>query len=94
MINKEELIACFEEAKKVNATYIGVTVETRGSKGPEVIINRRENFDSKLEYYKNAYNDDMVLKTYDGIRITRILYADTFQQLENSLLYPGWIGQL
>lgn len=89
MLKKEELIACFEQAKKINAVYIGVIIETRGSEGPEVIINPRENFESKLEYYKNAYNDDMVLKTYDGIRITKIDYGNSFNQLECSLLHSG-----
>lgn len=88
-MNKETLIDCFEQAKKLNAVYIGVLVETRGSEKPEIIINPRENFDSKLEYYKNAYNDDMVLKTYDGIRITKIDYGNSFHQLECSLLHSG-----
>lgn len=91
MLKKEDLINCFEQAKKVNAVYIGVVIETRGSKGSEVIINPRENFESKLEYYKNAYNDDMILKTYDGICITKIDYGNTFQQLECSLLQPECI---
>lgn len=88
-MNKETLIDCFEQAKKLNAVYIGVLVETRGSEKTEIIINPRENFESKLEYYKNAYNDDMVLKTYDGIRITKIDYGNSFNQLECSLLYSG-----
>lgn len=90
-LNKENLITCFEQAKKFNAKYIGVVIETRGNEGPEVIINPRENFEAKLEYYKNAYNDDMILKSYDGIRITKIDYGNTFEQLECSLLHSECI---
>lgn len=50
---------------------------------PEVIINERENFANKLKYYKLAYNDDLVLKTYDGIRITNIVYGNTYGELED-----------
>lgn len=80
---------CFEIAKKSKAKYIGVLIETRGSEAPEVIINPAENFDAKLEYYKKAYNDDLVLKTFDGIKIRAFDFGNTFSQLECSLLSPG-----
>lgn len=86
MITKQNVEICFEQAKKYGARYIGVIVETEGHEGPEIIINPLENFDKKLEYYKNAYTDNMVLKTYSGIRITAIQYANTFEQLECSLM--------
>lgn len=84
-----DLELCFENAKKNNAKYIGVLVETRGTDKPEIIINPSENFDFKLDYYKKAYNNDLVLKTFDGIRITRFDFGNTFSQLECSLLNPG-----
>lgn len=87
MITKQNLELCFEQAKKYRAKYIGVIVETEGHSGPEIIINPIENFDKKLEYYKNAYTDDMILKAYNGIRITDIQYANTFEQLECSLMH-------
>lgn len=77
---------CFMSAKHNNAKYVGVLIETRGSKAPEIIINPSENFDAKLEYYKKAYTEDLVLKSFDGIRIIGFDYGNTFGQLENSLL--------
>ena len=69
MNKKEQLIEVFNEAVEVFADYVAVAIETRGSKGIEVIINPRENFMDKLEYYKKAYSDDLVLNTFDGIKI-------------------------
>jgi hypothetical protein len=37
---------------------------------PEIIINPRENFDTKLAYYKNAYNEDLTLKAKPEIKIS------------------------
>lgn len=84
-----DLELCFENAKKNNAKYIGILVETRGTSKPEIIINPSENFDFKLDYYKRAYNEDLVLKSFDGIRIIGFDYGNTFGQLEYSLLNPG-----
>lgn len=75
---------CFKQAIETNARYIAVQIETRGSEGIETIINPRENFEAKLAYYKNAYTDDLVLKTYDGIRIVGYGYGDSLSEIERN----------
>lgn len=77
-MSMENLEECFKTAIENNSKYIAVKIETRGSEGAEIIINPRCNFESKLEYYKKAYTDDLVLKTYDGIRIVGFCDSDTF----------------
>lgn len=77
-MSMENLEECFKTAIENNSKYIAVKIETRGSEGAEIIINPRCNFESKLEYYKKAYTDDLVLKTYDGIRIIGFCDSDTF----------------
>lgn len=81
-----DLEKCFEEAKNSNAKYIGVLIETRGSEGAELIVNPSENFDKKLGYYKSAYNENLVLKTFDGIRIVGFSYSNSLSELESNLL--------
>lgn len=78
---------CFKQAIETNARYIAVQIETRGSEGIETIINPRENFEAKLAYYKNAYTDDLVLKTYDGIRIVGYGYGDSLDEIEKDFEY-------
>lgn len=69
MTRKEELNEVFEAAIKNEDDYIAIAVETHGNPEWEIIINPIENYEQKLAYYQNAYNDDLVLNTYDGIRI-------------------------
>lgn len=82
MRNLEE---CFRMAKVQDATWVAVAIKTRGCESSELILNPNVNFDKKLEYYKNAYTDDLVLKTYDGIQIVGFTYADTLAEIEEDL---------
>jgi hypothetical protein len=53
-----------------------VAVKTRGSNDIEIIINPNSNFEKKLSYYTRSYNDDMVLNTYDGIKVVSAIAFD------------------
>ena len=54
-MNKSTLKAEFINAKIKDAKYIGVSIKTEGSSQPEIIINPRENFDAKFDYYMEVY---------------------------------------
>ncbi len=85
MMNKRALKAVFSNAKAVGARYVGVRIETAGSSQPEIIINPRENFDAKLNYYMSAYDDGLRLIPAKGkkdIRITGIAQGNTFEDIE------------
>lgn len=81
-MSMENLEECFKTAIENNSKYIAVKIATRGSEGAEIIINPRCNFEAKLEYYKKAYTDDLVLKTYDGIKIIGFCDSDTFDFID------------
>lgn len=57
-----------------------------GFKKPEIIINENANFDKKFDYYKKAYNKDLILRTFDGIKIIGFIYGDAFEEIEKGLL--------
>ena len=82
MLSKRNLEQCFENAVNTNALFIGVKIETRGSIEPEVIINGRGNFNTKLEYYRNNYDENLVLKSYDGIAIVGLTFGDSYDDIE------------
>lgn len=49
---------------------------------PEHIINKRGNFEAKLDYYSKAYNEDLTLKSVPSIKITDYAFvtrADLFE---------------
>lgn len=85
------LEACFLEAKE-KGRYIGVKIQMEGVPAPEVIINPFENFDAKLAYYKQAYNDDLILKTFNGIKIIDFTYGEDYEDIENELILGTKFG--
>lgn len=84
-MKKEQLRNIFNNAIAAKAAYVGVSIETRGMEKPEYIINPYENIAQKLVYYDSAYNDDLVLKTYDGIKITGAAAGKTIAGVVNWL---------
>jgi len=81
-ITKKDLEQCFKDARLTDSLFIGVKISTRGSIAEEIIINPSENFDAKLEYYKENYTDDLVLKKYDGIQIVDCTFGSSFDEVE------------
>lgn len=64
-----DLEQVFIKADEQNHMFIGVAVKLPNLEEPEIIINPFNNFEEKLKYYKNAYNDDLTLKTCADIKI-------------------------
>lgn len=89
MVNLEKLEDCFKVAKETNQKFIGVFVQMKGFKKPELIINERENFDNKLAYYKRAYNEDLTLKTFNGIKIIGYAFGSDLESIYNYLKNNG-----
>ena len=77
---------CFNEAKFMERKYIGVQIAMEGFTKSEIIINESENFDSKLAYYKKAYNEDLTLKAFNGIRIIGFTFGESFDDIEDDLI--------
>lgn len=82
----DNLKNCFQAAELENAKYIGVKIEMANFEKAEIIINENANFKKKMDYYLNAYNDDLTLKTFNGIKIIGFTYGNTFDEIEDDLL--------
>jgi hypothetical protein len=54
---------------KEEARWLRVDIQIPGQDAPEHIFNPRSNFEPKLLYYINAYNQDLTLKANPDIRI-------------------------
>lgn len=81
MTKKERLMQDMEYAIKFKVPYFYVKIETKGSEGLEIIINPFCNLEKKRDYYDNAYDDNLTLKSYNGIRIVS---WDCFSKNEKS----------
>jgi len=76
-----------DEALMSDAAYIGVKIQMQGFAKPEVIINEVENFKTKLEYYKKAYNMDLTLKAVNEIKIVGFTFGNSYDDIESDLVY-------
>lgn len=69
--NIQELEDAFKTAKEVDADIaIELTVPTREE--TEFIIVKNGNLDYKLDYYKKAYTEDLVLERCSDIKILSV----------------------
>lgn len=75
-----ELFQC-ESAKAHN--YMGVAVQIEDADAPEIIIVSKVNFENKVAYYQNAYDENLRLKTNPKIRIVGYSLALCFNDLED-----------
>ena len=83
-MKKNDFMQIFNQAISENKDFVVVVILTKGSDAPEFIINPNANFQNKKEYYDKAYNDELTLNTYDGIRIVDC-YAGTLEEIEKSV---------
>lgn len=85
-LKMKHLINCFEAAKQQKSKYVAVKIYMEGFEKPEIIINSIENFDKKLEYYKNAYDEDLRLKAVPTIKIVAFTFENDFERIEKDLM--------
>lgn len=86
-LTKNDLENCLNKACNEGYKYVGIKIATIGLEKEEVIINSFENFDDKLNYYRNAYNDDLSLKSDpEKVKIVGFTYSNSFNQIEKDLL--------
>ena len=69
---KQKLIDTFNYAIDNNYKFIVLDLTVPNSDVYETIIVRNPNFKNKLEYYKKAYDDNLILKTCKDIEIRQI----------------------
>lgn len=71
-MTKEKLESVFDECRK-NGVPICVAVKLPDMKENELIINPPDNFDKKIEYYRNNYDDNLRHKNGSGVEIVDAL---------------------
>lgn len=81
--NKEMLKNVFAEAKEYNKNYIGVVFELPNHPGRELIINSKENFDCKEQFYMNSYDDELRNHRSSEVRIIRAFHFNKISELES-----------
>ena len=81
-MRKNDLKATFKSAKKNNDNYIVVFIHMIDYPEEEMIINEKNNFENKLKYYDEAYNEELHLVFNDGIYITESISFNNFTEMK------------
>lgn len=85
-LKMDNLVNNFNGAKETNSKFVGLLFRMEGYPAPEVIINRRENFDQKLKYYQETYDENLNHMRAPGIQIVGFTYGNSLEELEFALL--------
>lgn len=85
-LKMRDLEACVAQAKAYGMSFIGVAFELPGTEDVEFIINPSCNFDTKLKYYKETYDEDLNHKKAPGVKIVDFTYGHSFTDIQASML--------
>lgn len=81
-MKKENLICIFDTAKETKMD-IAIEVTIPGQETTEVIVNRYENLENKLEFYKKAYDEDGVHCMNKEVKIVDAWCVNFFEMYDN-----------
>lgn len=86
-MKRENLISIFDTAKETGMD-IAVEVTIPGQETTEVIVNRNENLDNKLEFYTKAYDEECVHCMNKAVRIVDawcVYFFDSYDKKHGKL---------
>lgn len=79
-LSRETFVNYFILAMENKYKFIAVIIQDDRNDKPEIIINMYENMENKFKYYLDAYDDNLILKTCEHIRIVGVSFFDKFDQ--------------
>lgn len=86
MLTQYNLQLAFDTAATIGDRFIGLKIKMAGFEKDEIIINERENFNTKLEYYQRVYDEDLNHKFSQGIKIVGVTSGDSFDDIQADLI--------
>ena len=81
-LTMDNLIDTLHKAKEQEANFFAVQIKMPDCNSPETIINSIDNVDTKINYYKNVYNNDLKLKSCDAIQIVNFTFGKTWTEIK------------
>ena len=76
-MTKKELTIIFMEAK-ANKSDVCVEITIPGQADTEYIVNKNRSIENKLDYYFQTYDDNLVHKHNEAIRIVNAFAIDFY----------------
>lgn len=85
-LTQANLTLAFNTAILGGDRFVAIKVRMEGFEQDEVIINERSNFQAKLAYYQQAYDDDLNHKYSKGISIVGFTSGNSFDDIQADLI--------
>ena len=76
MSKKEDLFNAYEAYGK-ECKFMAIHISMPSLKIPEAIVNYKSNFEEKLKYYDEAYDDNLVMIRNENIKIVSFGFSDS-----------------
>ena len=76
MTRKEDFFNAYEAYGK-ECKFMAIHISMPSLKIPEAIVNYKSNFEEKLKYYDEAYDDDLVMIRNENIKIVSFGFSDS-----------------
>ncbi|MHB8034694.1 hypothetical protein CF069_12295 [Clostridium botulinum] len=92
MLTLKKLEKFFCKARENNIKYIGIIIKMSGFNKPEIIINPNVNLNSKFNYYKKTYDENLNHKFAKDIKIVGVSIGNSFQEIYDNL--KEWEGMI
>lgn len=74
-----------QNALKNETPWMYVLMQMPNTDDEEIIVNPITNFEAKLEYYKNQYDEEMCHKYVEGLRIVGFGFVESLDEIEKAL---------
>jgi hypothetical protein len=81
----EIFTTCKEECAGTGVGCVAIQVRMDGFPEDEIIVNKYENIDTKLDYYNKTYDENCNHKFAKGIRIVNATWTYYFDEIGLSL---------
>lgn len=85
MTKQMTMVNAYERAKLENSKYMVVFIKMPDLEKPELIINHKDNFESKINYYLKAYDKDLRLNHNKDIQIVNIAFIKDIDYLPEAI---------
>ena len=76
MTRKEDFFNAYEAYGK-ECKFMAIHISMPSLKIPEAIVNYKSNFEEKLKYYDEAYDDNLVMIRNENIKIVSFGFSDS-----------------
>lgn len=84
MTKSDKFKMSYEQALAKDYKYMAVSIAIGDSEIPEIIVNHKDNFESKMRFYLSSYDENLIHKFAKDIqiRISGVMFTNNLKEVE------------